>query len=168
MCLWVKLFLLHVSLISPSSAYSPKDATFVMKVIIMGGSGERSGNWKTVSNRPRCTIERKSVDVERKRGEKKQREKLYWCLGQLGGLPWWPKESACNAGDLGPIPGSDRWVRKVPQGGNGNPLQDSHLENPMNRGVWWALVHRAAKRQIQLKQQHAGEPYTIPVGLEWT
>ena len=63
------------SLISPSSASSPKDATFVMKVmIIMGGSGERSGNWKTVSNRPRCTTERKSIDVERKRGEKKQRE----------------------------------------------------------------------------------------------
>ena len=163
MCLWVKLFLLHVSLISPSSAYSPKDATFVMKVIIMGGSGERSGNWKTVSNRPRCTIERKSVDVERKRGEKKQREKLL-----VFGAIRWASLVAQRVCLQSWRPGSDPWVRKVPQGGNGNPLQDSHLENPMNRGVWWALVHRAAKRQIQLKQQHAGEPYTIPVGLEWT
>lgn len=63
------------SLISPSSVSSPKDATFVMKVmIIMGGSGERSGNWKTVSNRPRCTVERKSVDWKR-RGERKNTEK---------------------------------------------------------------------------------------------
>ena len=120
MCLWVKPFLLHFPLhFPPSSASSPKDATFVMKVISMGGRGERSGNWKTVSNRPKCTIERKSVDVERKRGEKKQREKFYQYLGQLGGLPWWLKESACSAGDLGSISGSGRSLG----GGNGNPLQ---------------------------------------------
>ena len=39
-----------------------------------------------------------------------------------------------NAGDLGSIPGS----RRSPGGGNGNPLQSSELENPMDRGVWWA------------------------------
>ena len=47
------------------------------------------------------------------------------------------KESVCNAGDLGSITGSGR----PPGKGNGNPLQCSCLENPMDRGVWWATVH---------------------------
>ena len=51
------------------------------------------------------------------------------------------KASACNAGDLGLIPGSGR----SPGEGNGNPLQYSYLENPMDRGVWWATVHGVAK-----------------------
>ena len=51
------------------------------------------------------------------------------------------KESACNAGDLGLIPGSGR----SPGEGNGNPLQYSCLENPMDRGAWWATVHGFAK-----------------------
>ena len=42
------------------------------------------------------------------------------------------KESACNAGDLGSIPGSGR----SSGGGHGNPLHC--LENPMDRGAWWA------------------------------
>ena len=53
------------------------------------------------------------------------------------------KLSACNAGDLGSIPGSGR----SPGEGNGNPLQYSCLENSMDRGVWWATVHRVAKSQ---------------------
>ena len=51
------------------------------------------------------------------------------------------KASACNAGDLGSIPGSGR----SPGEGNGNPLQYSCLENPMDRGAWWATVQRVAK-----------------------
>ena len=47
------------------------------------------------------------------------------------------KEPACNAGDLGLIPGSGR----SPAEGNGNPLQYSCLENPMDRGAWQATVH---------------------------
>ena len=47
------------------------------------------------------------------------------------------KESACNAGDLGSIPGSGR----SPGEGNGNPLQDSCLEDPMGRGAWRATLH---------------------------
>ena len=47
------------------------------------------------------------------------------------------KESACSAGGLGSIPGSGR----SPGEGNGNPLQYSCLENPMDRGAWWATVH---------------------------
>ena len=47
------------------------------------------------------------------------------------------KVSACSAGDLGSIPGSGR----SPGEGNGNPLQYSCLENPMDGGAWWAIVH---------------------------
>jgi len=50
-------------------------------------------------------------------------------------------ESACNAGDLGLIPGFGRF----PGEGNGNPLQYSCLENPMDRGPWWITVHGVAK-----------------------
>ena len=46
------------------------------------------------------------------------------------------KASACNAGDLGSILG----LGSSPGEGNGNPLQDSCLENPTNE-VWWATVH---------------------------
>ena len=57
------------------------------------------------------------------------------------------KESTCNAGDnfrdLGSIPGSGR----SPGGGHGNPLQYSFLENAMDRGAWWATVHRVTKSQ---------------------
>ena len=52
------------------------------------------------------------------------------------------KESACNAGDPVSIPG---WGRSP--GGNGNPLQYSCLENPMDRGAWRATVHRVTKSQ---------------------
>ena len=44
------------------------------------------------------------------------------------------KESACNAGDPGLVPGLGR----SPGEGNGNPLQYSCLENPMDRGAWQA------------------------------
>ena len=53
------------------------------------------------------------------------------------------KESACNAGDLGSIPGSGRSLGE----GNGNPLQYSYLENPVDRGAWWVTVQRVAKSQ---------------------
>ena len=55
----------------------------------------------------------------------------------------WPrgKESTCNTGDAGSIPG---WGRS-PGEGNGNTLQYSCLENPMGRGAWWATVHGVAK-----------------------
>ena len=49
------------------------------------------------------------------------------------GLP----ANAGDTGDVGSIPGLGR----SPAGGNGNPLQYSCLENPMNRGAWWAPVH---------------------------
>ena len=53
------------------------------------------------------------------------------------------KESACSAGDtdVGSVPGSER----SPGEENGNPLQYSRLENPTDRGAWWATVHGVAK-----------------------
>ena len=53
------------------------------------------------------------------------------------------KESVCSAGDLGSIPGSGR----SPGEGNGNPLQHSCLENPIDRGAWRATVLGVAKSQ---------------------
>ena len=53
------------------------------------------------------------------------------------------KESVYNAGDLRSIPGSGR----TPGEGNGNPLQYSCLENPMDRGAWQAIVHGVAKSE---------------------
>ena len=55
------------------------------------------------------------------------------------------KASACNARDLGSIPGLGR----SPGEGNGNPLQYSCLENPMDRRAWWATVHGVAKSQTR-------------------
>ena len=54
--------------------------------------------------------------------------------------------SACNAGDLGSIPGLGR----SPGEGNGNPLQYSCLENPMDGGAWWATVHGVPKSWTRL------------------
>ena len=56
------------------------------------------------------------------------------------------KASAYSAGDLGSIPGSGR----SPGEGNGNPLQYSCLENPMDSGAWRATVHEVAESQTRL------------------
>ena len=60
------------------------------------------------------------------------------------------EESACNAGDLGSIPGSG----KSPGEGNDNPLQYSCLEIPMDGGAWQAIVHEVAKSWTQLSYFH--------------
>ena len=59
------------------------------------------------------------------------------------------KNLLANTGDVrdaGSIPGLGR----CPEGGLGNPLQYSCLENPMDREVWWATVHRITKSQTRL------------------
>ena len=61
--------------------------------------------------------------------------------GFLGGSD--SKDSTCNVGDLGSIPGLGRY----PGGRHGNPLQYSCLENPMVRGAWCATVYRVTKSQ---------------------
>ena len=56
------------------------------------------------------------------------------------------KNLSANAGyikDMGSFPG---WGRS-PGGGHGNPLRDSCLENPMDRGAWWAIVHGVTKSE---------------------
>ena len=60
------------------------------------------------------------------------------------------KDPSANVGDIrdaGSIPGSGR----SPGGGHGIPRQYSCLENPRDRGAWWATVHGVAQSQIQLK-----------------
>ena len=64
------------------------------------------------------------------------------------------KESTCNAGDLDLIPGSGR----SPGEGNGNPLQYSSLENPMDRGASWATVYGVSKSQMQQNDKHFWVP----------
>ena len=60
------------------------------------------------------------------------------------------EESACNAGDLGLIPGLGR----SPGEGNGYPLQYSGLENSMDRRAWQATVHGVKKSRTQLSNFH--------------
>ena len=60
------------------------------------------------------------------------------------------KESTCNAGDLGSMPGLGR----SPGEGNGNPFQYPCLENSVDRGVWQAIVHGVAKSQTWLSEKH--------------
>ena len=72
----------------------------------------------------------------------------YILLRVTSGFPQWlnGKESTYNvgaAGDVGSIPG----FGILPGGEHGNPLQYSCLENPMDRGAWWASVHRVPRSQ---------------------
>ena len=66
-------------------------------------------------------------------------------LGFPGGSEF--NVSAYNVGDLGSIPGSGR----SPGEGNGNPLEYSCLENPMDRGACWPTVHEVTKSRTQLR-----------------
>ena len=70
----------------------------------------------------------------------------------IHGLTMWlsRKESNCNEGDLGSIPGLGRF----PGGGPSNQLQYSHLKNSMDRGAWQAIVHGVAKSRTQLSDFH--------------
>ena len=63
------------------------------------------------------------------------------------------KSRPANAGDarnVGSIPGCG--LGRPPGVGNGNLIQYSCLENPVNRGTWWAMVHKVAKSQTRLRQ----------------
>ena len=73
---------------------------------------------------------------------------MEWMEGFPGGSVG--KELACNAGDAGDL-GSILGSGRSPGGGHSNPLQDSCLGNPMDRGARWATVLRVAKRWTWLK-----------------
>ena len=68
---------------------------------------------------------------------------VYTILQPIKGFPTWlsGKESTCQAGDTGSIPGLGRSSGE----GNSNPLPYSCLGNPMDRGIWWAIVLGVAK-----------------------
>ena len=84
------------------------------------------------------------------------------CVIKMG-LPWWlsGKESTCNTGDLGSIPGLGRSSGE----GNGYPLQYSCLENNMNRGAWWATVHGVANLNIPISWGQRDTLKLIRMGL---
>ena len=69
--------------------------------------------------------------------------------------------SSRKAGDAGSIPASGR----SPGGGNGNPLQSSNMENPMDRGAWPDTVHGAAKKWIQPSDSHTHTPCVSDSGI---
>ena len=76
---------------------------------------------------------------------------------------WERIQSTCQyTGDMGLIPGLGR----NPGEGNGNPLQDSCLGNPMDRGAWWAMVHEVAKESDtdSLPAEPPGKPKSTGVG----
>ena len=77
----------------------------------------------------------------------------------LKGFPYGSagKESACSAGDLDLIPGLGR----SPEEEKGYPLQYSCLENPMDRGDWWATVHELQKSDMT-KQLKSPDYFLIP------
>ena len=83
---------------------------------------------------------------------------LFQFLWSIKGFPGGSevKASACNVGDLGSIPGLGR----SPGEGNGNPVQYSCLENPVDGGAWWATVHGVAKSRSDTTEQ-ATELYRI-------
>ena len=70
------------------------------------------------------------------------------------------KESACNAGDLGSIPGSGR----SPAEGNGSPLQYACLENPMDRRAWQATIHGVTRVRHDLVTKPSPPP---PLAIPW-
>ena len=67
-----------------------------------------------------------------------------------------PSANAEDIEDVGSIPESGR----SPGGGHGNPLQYSCRENPMDRGAWWATVHRVAQSWTRLKRLRMHNEWT--------
>ena len=70
------------------------------------------------------------------------------CCANKGGA--WGHFGHHYAGDIRDL-GSITGLERSPGGGHSNPLEHSCLENPMDRGAWWATIHRVAKSQIQMK-----------------
>ena len=75
------------------------------------------------------------------------------------------KSSPANAGDIRDA-GSVPRLGRSPGEGHGNPLQYSCLENPMDRGAWWAMVHRVVKSQTQLNRLSTHNVFSMIYVLE--
>ena len=103
-------------------------------------NGNKSNNFIIIVNDIICTYSRLYI-IYKKWNEIKILLSLWIIINGSDG-----KESACNAGDPSLIPG----VRKVTGEGNGNPLQNSCLENSMDRGAWRAGVHGVSKSWTRL------------------
>ena len=86
--------------------------------------------------------------LEKSRESSADRLCIFTDYNALGRLPWWlsVKNPPANTEDVGSIPRSGR----SPGEGNGNPLQYSCLENPMDRGGWRATVHGVTKSRTGL------------------
>ena len=68
------------------------------------------------------------------------------------------KKPPANAGDARDMD-SNPGLRRSPGVGNGNPLQHSRLENPMDRGAWWATIHAVTKQSETTEHNTAQIPY---------
>ena len=98
---------------------------------------------------------------------------LIYCLYHISSPFVWPRASwvalvvknlPASEGDIrdmGSIPRSGRF----PEGGPDNPLQYSCLENSMDRGIWWVMVHRAAKSRTWLKRLSMHAVWPVQTGF---
>ena len=70
-----------------------------------------------------------------------------------------PPAKARDTGDMGSVPG----LVRSPGGGNGNPLLYSYLENPMDRGAWWATVLGSQKVRHNLATEHTQKELILQI-----
>ena len=106
--------------------------------------------WEIVEDRGAwCTAVHGAAELDMTEGlNNKTRSRISWSYHSSRGFPGSSagKKSACNAGDPDSIPGSGRALGE----GNGNPLQYSCLENPMDRVAWCATVYGVTKTRTRL------------------
>ena len=113
--------------------------------MIVHGASENHQKWITACSRvTRYWISIGSVGFSRSATERRLPFIKIFCFYTNGTSD---EEPACQCKRHG----FDPWVGKIPWRGHGHPLQYSCLENPMDRGAWWATVHRVAKSQTWLK-----------------
>ena len=98
-------------------------------------------NYKRIARWFSQLAQKINLKTEKEPRECHKKQSFIW-RGFPGGASG--KEPACQM-RKDRRPGFDPWVRKIPGGGHGNPLQYSCLQNPMDRGAWRATVHGAAE-----------------------
>ena len=103
-------------------------------------AGVNINHGNTASRKDDFIVNKENRKNRRLRDELGDYHVLITCLKGFPGHPE-GKESACSAGDLGLISG----LGKAPAEGSGNPLQYSGMENSMDRGAWWVIVHGVAE-----------------------